>query len=78
MRAIVMDSGRPQWREVPDIAPGHGEVVIRVRAAGVNRADLLQAAGKYPPPPGASEILGLEVTGVVAEIGEDVSDLSVG
>ena len=46
-----------------------GEVVIDVTTAGVNRADLLQAAGLYPPPPGASDILGLEVSGVIAEVG---------
>ena len=44
--------------------------MIKVSAAGVNRADLLQAAGNYPPPPGASEILGLEVSGTIAEVGE--------
>ncbi|MBU3751136.1 MAG: NAD(P)H-quinone oxidoreductase, partial [Mycobacterium sp.] len=78
MRAIVSDSGRLSWRAVPDVSAATGEVVIAVRAAGVNRADLLQAAGKYPPPPGASEVLGLEVSGVIAEIGPDVAGLSVG
>ena len=56
---------------VPQIAPGH--VLIRVRAAGVNRPDLLQRAGRYAPPPGASEILGLEVAGEVAAVGEGVA-----
>lgn len=78
MRAIVADSGSLLWREVPDVSPGNGEVVIRVRAAGVNRADLLQAAGKYPPPPGASGILGLEVSGVITEVGPGVADLLAG
>lgn len=78
MRAIVTDSGRLDWREVPDASAGCGEVLIRVRAAGVNRADLLQAAGMYPPPPGASEILGLEVSGVIEELGDAVTDLYVG
>lgn len=78
MRAIVTDSGRLLWREVPDVSAGDGEVVIEVHAAGVNRADLLQAAGKYPPPPGASEILGLEVSGVIVDVGAGVSNLSVG
>lgn len=50
--------------------PGAGEVLIRVAAAGVNRADLLQRAGHYPPPPGASPVLGLEVSGHIVEIGE--------
>ena len=71
MHAIVVESAdRLTWQEVPDITPGPGEVVVKVSAAGINRADLLQAAGKYPPPPGASEILGLEVSGTVAEVGE--------
>jgi putative PIG3 family NAD(P)H quinone oxidoreductase len=52
--------------------------VIRVAAAGVNRADLLQAAGNYPPPPGASDILGLEVSGTIAEVGSEVTEWSVG
>jgi NADPH2:quinone reductase len=63
---------------VPDVEPGRGEVLIKVSAAGVNRADLLQAAGHYPPPPGASELLGMEVSGVVDAVGDDVSDWSVG
>jgi NADPH2:quinone reductase len=53
-------------------------VLIKVIAAGVNRADLLQAAGHYPPPPGASEILGMEASGVIAELGAGVTDWSVG
>ena len=70
MRAIVVESAdRLTWREIPDITPDAGEVVVKVSAAGINRADLLQAAGKYPPPPGASEILGLEVSGTIAEVG---------
>lgn len=51
---------------------------MRVRAAGVNRADLLQAAGHYPPPPGASEILGMEASGVITEIGEGVTEWTPG
>ncbi|HEX5143915.1 MAG TPA: NAD(P)H-quinone oxidoreductase [Mycobacterium sp.] len=72
MHAIdASTAGQLVWREVPDIAPAAGEVVIRVHAAGVNRADLLQAAGKYPPPPGASDILGLEVSGTIAAVGQN-------
>ena len=79
MRAIVAESpGRLSWQEVSDVSAGAGEVLIKVHAAGVNRADVLQAAGKYPPPPGASEIIGMEVSGVVAEVGPDVSEWSVG
>jgi putative PIG3 family NAD(P)H quinone oxidoreductase len=78
VRAIVTEADRLLWHEVPAVSAARGEVVIEVRAAGVNRADLLQAAGKYPPPPGASEILGLEVSGVVAAVGPGVSNLCVG
>jgi NADPH2:quinone reductase len=52
--------------------------MIKVRAAGINRADLLQAVGKYPPPPGASDIIGLEVSGVITSVGSGVTNLSVG
>ncbi len=66
------------WQEVPDVSPGAGDVLVKVSAAGVNRADLLQAAGNYPPPPGASEIIGLEVSGTIAALGEDVTGWSLG
>jgi len=79
MYAVVAESSEQLlWREVPDVQPEHGEVLIKVGAAGVNRADLLQAAGKYPPPPGASETIGLEVSGVVAAVGDGVSEWEVG
>ncbi|MEH3142466.1 MAG: NAD(P)H-quinone oxidoreductase [Mycobacterium kyogaense] len=70
MLAIVADSGRLTWQAVDDVTPGPGEVLLRVIAAGVNRADLLQAAGHYPPPPGASDIIGLEVSGVIESLGD--------
>lgn len=63
-------------RETP--IPKPGEVLIKVAAAGVNRSDILQRKGKYPPPQGASDILGLEVAGVVAALGKEVSSLKVG
>jgi putative PIG3 family NAD(P)H quinone oxidoreductase len=79
VRAIVARSGDELiWQEVPDITAGDGEVLIKVSAAGINRADLLQAAGKYPPPTGASDILGLEVSGTIASIGKGVTEWSVG
>ena len=62
----------------PIPAPGAGEILIRVAAAGVNRPDLAQRAGFYPPPPGASPTLGLEVAGEVAEIGSPVSRWKTG
>ncbi|BBZ72499.1 oxidoreductase [Mycobacterium paraseoulense] len=79
MRAIVAESSdQLSWQDVPDASAGAGEVLIKVAAAGVNRADVLQAAGKYPPPPGASDIIGMEVSGVVAETGSGVTDWSAG
>ena len=70
MRAIVHNAaGDLTWGERPTPEPGPGEVRVRVAYAGVNRADLMQRAGHYPPPPGASPILGLEVCGTVDAIG---------
>src|SRR4051812_39130972 len=60
---------QPVERPVP--VPGPGELLIKVAAAGVNRPDLMQRAGKYPPPPGAPNILGLELAGEVVALGED-------
>jgi len=76
MRAVTLSGfGGPEVLQVEDVeAPvaGHGELLIKTVAAGVNRADLLQRQGHYPPPPGTSELLGLEVSGYVAEVGEGV------
>ena len=58
--------------------PGPGEILIKVAAAGLNRADLLQRAGLYPPPADASPIMGLEVAGTVLAMGEDVTDWQLG
>ncbi|WP_405142693.1 NAD(P)H-quinone oxidoreductase [Sphaerisporangium sp. NBC_01403] len=82
MHAIVISQpGGPEvleWREVPDPRPARGEVLIEVAAAGVNRADLMQRQGFYPPPPGAPDFPGLECSGVVAEVGEDVEGFAPG
>ncbi|MGE2716030.1 NAD(P)H-quinone oxidoreductase [Mycolicibacterium litorale] len=79
MHAIVAESPEKLiWTEVPERALQSGEVRIDVVAAGINRADLLQAAGKYPPPKGASDIMGLEVSGVISEVADGVSGWSVG
>src|SRR3989454_6688222 len=77
---VVEDQGRyvASPSEGPAPAPARGEVLIRVTASGVNRADLSQIAGRYPPPPGESEILGLEVSGVLDETGEPVCALLAG
>ena len=64
--------------EGPVPRPGTGEVLIRVAAAGMNRGDILQRTGNYPPPPGASPVLGLEVSGTIAAVGENVGDLREG
>ncbi|WP_456600215.1 NAD(P)H-quinone oxidoreductase [Blastococcus sp. SYSU DS0616] len=82
MHAVtISEPGGPEvltWAEVPDPVCGPGEVLVDVAAAAVNRADLLQRQGFYPPPKGASEILGLECSGVVSEVGEGVTGWSVG
>lgn len=81
MRAVVIaQAGSPlALREVPRPAPAPGRVLVRVHATGVNRADLLQAAGRYPVPPGSPEdIPGLEFAGEVAELGSGVENWSVG
>jgi putative PIG3 family NAD(P)H quinone oxidoreductase len=82
MRAIVAtEPGGPEvlaWQEVPDPVAGPGEVIVEVAATAVNRADLLQRQGLYPPPPGAPEWLGLECSGRVAALGPGVTSLSMG
>lgn len=71
MKAIVLENPGPEYRlSLGDLAvptPAQGQVLIKVAAAGINRADLLQGRGGYPPPPGAPETLGMEVAGHVAE-----------
>src|SRR6516164_8126887 len=66
----------PEQRPLP--VSGKGEILIRVAAAGVNRPDVFQRMGHYPPPPGASDLPGLEVAGEIAALGPKVSGLSVG
>ncbi|RBY96402.1 NAD(P)H-quinone oxidoreductase [Blastococcus sp. TF02-8] len=82
MRAVtISEPGGPEaltWGEAPDPVCGPGEVIVDVVATAVNRADLLQRQGFYPPPKGASEILGLECSGIVSEVGEGVTGWSVG
>jgi putative PIG3 family NAD(P)H quinone oxidoreductase len=82
MRAVIApEPGGPEalvLAELPDPTPGPGEVVIEMTATAVNRADTMQRQGRYPPPPGASEVLGLECSGVVGAVGPDVEDWSPG
>jgi putative PIG3 family NAD(P)H quinone oxidoreductase len=77
----IREPGDPEvleWAEVADPRPGPGEVLLDVAASAVNRADLLQRQGHYPPPPGASETIGLECSGTIAELGEGVQGWNVG
>src|ERR1700753_2945900 len=78
---ILKDPGRAYrltLGEVPKPEPGPREILIKVAAAGVNRADLHQAHGAYPPPPGAPDTLGMEVSGHVAALGEDCGPYKIG
>ncbi|KAI9030456.1 quinone oxidoreductase [Hyaloraphidium curvatum] len=83
MRAVVVNgSGKSPSDmaigEVPRPVPGPHEILVKVSAFGINRADTLQRAGGYPPPAGASSIMGLEIAGTVAEVGPGVEDFKVG
>ncbi len=73
MKALQGVEGQVAWVDTPSPTCDVGQVRIRVAAAGLNRADLLQKAGLYPPPPGASEVLGLECSGVISEVGSGSS-----
>jgi putative PIG3 family NAD(P)H quinone oxidoreductase len=80
MKAILIGSGAGDlaWCDTPSPSAGPTEVLVDVHATAVNRADLLQRRGFYPPPPGESEILGLEAAGVVAAVGAAVTRVRVG
>jgi putative PIG3 family NAD(P)H quinone oxidoreductase len=82
MRAVVVtEPGPPEVLEVqnvPDPVPGPGEVLVDVSATAINRADLLQRQGNYPPPNGASPYLGMECSGQIAQLGDDVAGWAVG
>ncbi|HEY3882483.1 MAG TPA: NAD(P)H-quinone oxidoreductase [Trebonia sp.] len=82
MHAVVItEPGGPEvllWTEVPDPHPGPGEVLVDVAASAVNRADVMQRQGHYPPPPGAPPYPGLECSGTVAAVGEGVTGWQLG
>jgi putative PIG3 family NAD(P)H quinone oxidoreductase len=82
MRAVTCDGHGDvdvlRWSEVDDLAPAPGEILIKVAASAVNRADLLQRMGFYPPPAGISDVLGLECSGEIAAIGNGVTGFEVG
>jgi NADPH2:quinone reductase len=82
MKAIRVENPGPDYRlvlaDIPTPSPKPGEILIKVAAAGLNHADMNQAQGRYPPPPGAPDTLGMEVSGTVAEIGEGVTQFKIG
>ncbi|MFP5254878.1 MAG: alcohol dehydrogenase catalytic domain-containing protein [Acidimicrobiia bacterium] len=79
MHAVTIVDGQLEWREHDDPAPGTGEVLVEVRAAGLNGADRLQVAGRYPAPPGApADIPGLELAGEVLALGAGSTRFAVG
>ena len=82
MRAISIKNAGPHYRliaiEAAKPVPGPGEVLIKVAAAGLNHADINQAQGQYPPPPGASDTLGMEISGTIEAIGSDVEGVKSG
>ena len=82
MKAVLLDAfGGVEVLKIGEVdrpVPGAGQVLVKVIATSINRPDLVQREGKYPPPPGDSEILGLEVAGVIEEIGPEVTGRSVG
>jgi len=79
MRVIsVSETGDLLWTEAADLVPSPAEILIDVKATAINRADLMQRKGLYPPPPGAPETMGLECAGIVMAIGRDVTHHQVG
>ena len=82
MRAVIVETPGEvdalTFGEVPTPTPGPGEILVKTVASGVNRADVLQRQGHYPPPKGITDILGLEASGVVAAVGQDVERWHVG
>ena len=77
MKAILVGENRSlHWSDVPDPVIGTEEVLVKIEAAALNRADLMQREGDYPPPPGCPEWMGLEIAGVIVEIGEAAKEKS--
>ena len=78
MKAIEIVDGKAVLNdtEIPTVGPN--EILIKVLSTAINRADLMQKKGLYPPPPGASEILGLECSGIVDAVGEKVTSRKIG
>ena len=79
MKAVVINDDKTlSYKEVPNPVLKSGEVIIEVYASALNRADLLQREGNYPPPPGCPEWPGLEVAGVIKEVASDAKKFKVG
>jgi putative PIG3 family NAD(P)H quinone oxidoreductase len=82
MKAITIENPGKDYRlvlaDIPKPSPKAGEVLIKVSAAGLNHADMAQAEGRYPPPPGAPDTLGMEASGEIVEVGSGVTDWKVG
>lgn len=82
MKGIVIDgAGGPEvlkLKELEDVKAGEGEVVIKIVATALNRADIMQRAGSYPPPKGASLLPGLECSGIIESVGHGVTKWKVG
>ena len=82
MKSIAIENPGNDYRlvvaDIPTPKPGPGEVLIKVSAAGLNHADMAQGAGRYPPPPGAPDTLGMEASGEIVEVGADVTTHKVG
>jgi putative PIG3 family NAD(P)H quinone oxidoreductase len=78
MRAVIARDKQAVIVDIPQPEPQAGELLVQVKATALNRADLMQVAGSYPPPPGAPETLGLELAGVVVAVGQGVPQFAVG
>ena len=77
MKAILVNNDKSlSWSDVPNPVIKDDEVLVEIHAAALNRADLMQRDGDYPPPPGCPEWMGLEVAGIIVEMGKDVEKLS--
>ena len=79
MKAILVDENKNLvWSDVPNPVIKDDEVLVKIHAAALNRADLLQRQGKYPSPAGCPEWMGLEIAGVIVELGKAVTDWKIG
>ena len=75
---LIKENQRLEWSEVPDPVIKDDEVLVKIYAAALNRADLLQREGKYPSPPGCPEWMGLEIAGKIVEVGKNVTNWKIG